>query len=362
MHNNSKRVGQPKPATIQDVAKLAGVSKSTVSRVINASGPVNTEVEARVRAVIANLNYNPNSAARALSSNHSVFIGLVIGDIENPFTISLLRGVEEEVRRNKYLLIICGSHPNLPLEEQLQYVETLASAPVAGAIINPVQQRMKALDIFKARNIPIVTIDHQLHDASVDSVRIDNVAAAMEAIEHLIANGYRRIGIVNGPHTSTTANERLLGYRQALAKAGISCDAALEHRGSYIETTAVHATRKFLELDEPVDAIFATNNRLTVGVVRTLANMNKRMPEDVALVGFDQINWDASMKVSITTVMQPSYDIGRTAVRTLMQQLQEPGTLKHDIILPHRLVIRNSSRSRSSVALPEVHFEENFGS
>src|SRR5947209_8514268 len=137
--------------------------------------------------------------------------------------------------------------------------------------------------------IPIVALDQPIRDPSIDSVRIDNIMAAKEAVAHLIANDYRRIAVITGPRSATTANERLLGYRQALQEAGIEPDPVLEQRGPFIEETGQYATLSLLELDPPVDAIFATNNRLTIGVLRTLYMQRKRVPDDIALVGFHDI-------------------------------------------------------------------------
>jgi LacI family transcriptional regulator len=207
---------------------------------------------------------------------------------------------------------------------------------------------LKALELLKARNVPIVTIDQRVRDPSVDSVRIDNIQAARDAVNHLIENGYRRIGIVAGPKSSTTANDRLTGYRQALQEADIALDHDLERHGPFIEATGQLAAQHFLDLDFPVDAIFATNNRQTAGVYHVLISRKQRIPQDVALVGFDQVSWDIPGKNSITTVMQPGYELGRAAASRLIQRLQQPGSPRQDIILPHQLVIRSSSRSPGS--------------
>jgi len=204
--------------TMRKVAELAGVSMATVSRVLNGSTTVDAQMAERVRAVIASLKYEPNRAARALASSRSALIGLLVADIQNPFCIELIRGIEEEVRQNRYLLVMCNNPPDPRTEEQGQYIEILAATPVAGAIIIPVQERVKELDLLKARTIPIVTLDQPMRDPSIDSVHIDNIAAAKEAVAHLIANGYRRIGVITGPRSASTANQRLLGYRQALCR------------------------------------------------------------------------------------------------------------------------------------------------
>lgn len=343
-----------KPVTMRNVAVQAGVSMATVSRVLNGSGTVNADVAERVRAVIASLKYQPNRAASTLASSRSPFIGLLIADIQNPFFIELMRGIEEEVRQNRYLLIICNNPSDPQTEEQRQYIEILAAAPVAGAIILPIQERMKELDLLKARNIPIVAVDQLIHDSSIDVVGIDNVMAAKEAVVHLIANGYSRIGVIVGPQSATTANERLLGYRQALQEAGIKHSPVLEQRGPFTEETGQNAAHSFLDLDPPVDAIFSTNNRLTIGTLRTLYTRHKRVPDDVALVGFDMLGWAIPDMFSITTVLQPAYELGRTSANRLIQRIRQPDMLKQKIILPHQLLVSDSSRPRRQHGQVEV--------
>jgi LacI family transcriptional regulator len=332
--------------TIREVAEVAGVSMATVSRVLNGSSTVNAQLAERVRAAIASLKYQPNRTARTLASSRSALIGLLLADIQNPFFIELMRGIEEEVRQNSYLLIMCNNPPDMGTEEQRQYIEILAAAPIAGAIIIPAKEQMKELDLLKVRNIPIVAVDRPIRDPSIDAVRIDNVTAAKEAVAHLIANGYRRIAVISGPRSTSTANERVAGYRKALQEAGIEYDPALEHRGPFVEETSQKAVQALLDLDPPLDAIFATNNRLTVGALRTLYTRHKCVPDDIALVGFDVIHWAVPEPFSITTVLQPAYELGRTAANRLIQRIRQPDAPRQEIILPHQLLIGESSRPR----------------
>ena len=343
-----------KPVTMRTVAELAGVSMATVSRVLNDSASVDPQMAERVRAVMVKLKYQPNRAARALASSRSPFVGLMLSDLENPFFIELMRGIEEEVRDNKYLLIMCNYPPDPSTREPRQYIEILVAAPIAGVVIIPVQEQLKGLDLLKARNIPIVAVDQPIRDSSIDSVRIDNVLAAKEAVAHLIANGYRRIGIISGPKSLPTANERVLGYRQALQEAGIEYDPVLEHRDLFVEETGQRATHALLDLvAPPVDAIFATNNRLTAGALRTLYLRHKRVPDDIALVGFDLIHWAVPDTFSITTVLQPAYELGRAAANRLIQRIRQPDTPRQEIILPHKLLINESSHPRRQHTLIE---------
>ena len=357
--NRKDDMDSQKPVTMHTVAELAGVSMATVSRVLNGSSSVDPQMAERVRTVIATLKYQPNRAARALASSRSGFIGLMIADLENPFFIDLMRGIEEEVRANKYLLVMCNYPPDAGSKEPRQYIEILVAAPIAGAVIIPTQERVNGLDLLKARNIPVVAVDQPIRDPSIDSVRIDNVTAAKEAVTHLIANGYRRIGVISGPRSLATADERVAGYRQALQEAGIEYDPTLEHRGLFVEETAQRATHALLDLDPSVDAIFATNNRLTVGALRTLYIQRKHVPDDIALVGFDLIHWAVPDPFSITTVSQPAYELGRAAANRLIQRIRQPDTPRQEIILPHKLLINESSRPRRQRSLIEpTSFED----
>src|SRR5690349_3807040 len=202
-------------ANIQDVARQAGVSISTVSRVLNGTARVNADVKKRVEEAILALNYRPNPAARSLRTNRSHIIGLLISDIQNPFFMRLIQGVEEEALRHEYSLILCNSNES-PQREQ-QYLDVLYSERVAGAIIVPTRERIgeATLNKFRERKIPIVAVDRRVKDKDVDAVLVDNVRGAREAITHLINNGYRRIAAITGPLTVTTGRDRLEGYRQA---------------------------------------------------------------------------------------------------------------------------------------------------
>ena len=345
MPDSTEGAQRQKPITMQEVAEHAGVSMATVSRVLNGASTVDPQLVERVRAAMASLKYQPNRAARALAGSRSGHLGLLVTDMQNPFFIDLMRGVEEVAQQNGYLIIMCNTAEDSLKEEQ--YIEILATESVAGAIIVPTRERLQELDLLKTRHIPVVAVDRRVRDRSIDAVLIDNVAAAKEAVAHLIANGYCRIGIITGPLSTTTAKERLLGYRQALQEANIPLDPALEHHGPYNEETSRLCTQKLLDLDPPVQAILTANNRLTVGTLRILHARNKNVPADVALVGFDEVHWAVPDLVSITTVMQPAYELGRAAAHRLLQRLRQPDVPRQEIILQHQLLIRESSQPRS---------------
>jgi LacI family transcriptional regulator len=334
-----------KPITIHDVAKLARVSVATVSRVLNGYTTVDPQLVKRVQDASQTLKYQPSKAARILAGSSSSLLGLLVTDIQNPFYMDLIRGVEEVARNHGYLLVICNTAEDAQQEEQ--YMRVLAAEQVAGAVIVPTQGHLPALELFKSRRIPIIAVDRRVNDRSIDAVLIDNVTAAREAVAHLIGNGYRRIGIVSGPKSPTNANERVLGYRQALQEADIPLDPTLEQRGPLLSAdTGEMLTNKLLDLDPPVEAIFTANNRLTTGALRALYARNKRIPEDVALVCFDEIYWPVPNLVSITTVTQSAYELGCAAANRLLQRLQKPDASRQEIILQHQLEIRTSSSAR----------------
>jgi LacI family transcriptional regulator len=333
-------------ANIQDVAKLAGVSISTVSRVLNGTARVNAAVAARVRAAIEELHYQPNHAARTLQTNRSRIIGLLITDIQNPFFTTLIRGVEDVAQRNGYSVILCNSDED-PVKER-QYIEVLCAERVAGAIVVSTHERQRDLKLFREHNIPIVAVDRRITNLDTDAVLVDNRRGAREAVAHLLANGYRRIGVISGPLTTTTGRERLEGYRQALQEAGLEPDAQLERYGTFKEESGRQLAHELLDLEPALDALFVGNNLMTLGTLEALHMRNLRVPDDIAVVGFDEMPWAALSAISLTTVTQPVYEIGSTAALRLFQRLQNPDALtRQEIVLVPTLRIRGSSRPRT---------------
>lgn len=333
-------------ANIQDVAKLADVSISTVSRVLNSSAHVNPEVAARVRAAIETLHYQPSHAARTLQTNRSRIIGLLISDIENPFFTTLIRGVEDVAQQHGYSVILCNSDEDLRKERQ--YIEVLCAERVAGAIVVSANERQRDIKLFGEQNIPIVAVDRRIKDLETDAVLVDNVRGAYEAVTHLLSNGYRRLGIITGPQALTTGRERLDGYRRALRDAGITPDPGLERYGSFKAESGYQLTYELLNLVPPIDALFVGNNLMTLGALEAIYAHGLHVPEDIALVGFDEMPWAAISAISLTTVTQPVYEIGSIAASRLFQRLHNPGAFtRQEIVLAPTLQIRGSSRPRS---------------
>ncbi len=329
-------------ANIYDVARQAGVSIATVSRVLNGTANVNVEAAERVRLAAQRLEYRANSAARALRVSRTNIIGLLITDIQNPFFTALVRGVEDVTQREGYSLILCNSDEN-PRKER-RYIEVLCAEQVAGAIWAPTRERQRAGQLFRAHNIPVVAVDRRIRDRLIDAVLVDNARGAREAVAHLIANGYRRIGVVTGPQNTTTGRERLEGYRQALTEAGIHPDPTLEQVGAFKNETGLRLTAKLLDVMPRIDALFVTNNVMALGALEALDARRLRFPDDVAVVVFDEMPWAAIGAVSLTTVRQPVYELGSTAALRLFQRLRHANLVaRQEVVLPPTLCVRGSS-------------------
>lgn len=333
-----------KPVTIQDVAQHAHVSIATVSRVLNGITTVDAEMASRVRAACAALHYHPNRAARALAGGRPVLIGCVVADLLNPFFVEVIQGIEDTMHRYDYLLVLCNSAQD-PGKER-KYIEVLCAERVAGVIIVPKQQRY--LSVFRQHNIPVVTVDQRAHDRTFDAVLIDNVGAAREAVAHLIGNGYQRIGMITGPLQSTTGHDRLEGYRLALRDAGIVHDPAIERSGSFEEESGRRYANELLDVQPPIEALVTGNNRITLGAMKTIHARGLHIPDDIAIVCFDDVPWASPGSIALTTIVQPAYELGKTAAMRLVQRLQHPeqSSARQEIVLAHHLHIGASSPPR----------------
>lgn len=331
--------------TIGDVAKHAGVSTTTVSRVLNETVSVNREMTERVRASVRALNYRPSRAARTLRARRARTVGLLISDIQNPFFTAVVRGVEDVVQQNGYSLVLCNSDED-PRKER-QYLEVLCAEQVSGAIIVPTSEHQPGLRLFREQRIPVVTVDRRVKDRDTDAVLVDNVRGASDAVTHLIENGYRRVGLITGPMTTTTGSERHEGYRRALANSGIEYDATLVRCGSFREESGRLLAEDLLDLPHPVDALFVANNAMSFGVFRAIDSRGLRVPDDIGMVGFDDMPWASLRAVSLTTVAQPVYELGNTAASRLFQRLLHPDAFsRQEIVLTPWLCVRGSSRPR----------------
>jgi LacI family transcriptional regulator len=325
--------------TIKDVAAHAAVSVATVSAVINGNKYVSPELEQRVRASIAALGYERNSFAQGLKTQTSHTIGLIISDIANPFFTSMVRGVEDVANAHHYSLILGNTDEDL--DKERSYIRLLESKRADGLIIAATAGSHKYLQ--SAQRLPLVSIDRSLFDLGIDSVLVDNVGGARAAIEHLIALGHRRIGIVTGIPGITTTEERLLGYKQALAAHNIPLDPELiAIADSRVNGGERGVTQLLTQPTARPTALFITNGLMTIGALRAIGQSGLRCPQDIALVGFDEFEWSVVMQPPLTTVRQPIYEIGQKAAQLLFERLQQRDKEPREIRLSPQLIVRES--------------------
>ncbi len=326
---------------IKDVAKEAGVSTATVSRVLSQKPYVTAEVQARVMAAVEKLGYRPNRVARSLRAQQSNTIGLIVSDIRNPYFTDVSRAVEDTAYEHGYAVFLCNSDED-PDKEAL-YLNLLRDENVSGVILSPTKQTSDDFDALSL-NIPTVIIDRSIKHGEVDVVMIDNVDAAYRLAHHLIDNGYRRFAALFG-EASTTGRERRQGFEKALREYNLT-PVALRYLPPRIEA-GHEATLAILSGPDRPEAILATNSLLSAGALEAIRELNLTMPDDVALVGFDETTWTTLVQPTLTVIAQPTYEIGQTAMELLLKRIEQPETPARQVILKGQLLARASSAVRN---------------
>ena len=323
--------------TMMDVAQAACVSLKTVSRVVNREQGVRTTTLRSVQEAIQELGYSRNEHARVLRQNRaSRMLGLVTRDVSNPFYSAIARGVEEEVR-DRALLVIAGSSDE-DAERERALLEVLCERRVGGLIVAPTGSDHSFLAPELALGTPITFIDRPPWRLAADSILLDNVGGARDAVEHLLAHGHRRVALVGDLPEVFTTSERVRGYQTALRAAGLPVDEALVRLGCHDTRSAEAATRELLSLPEPPTAVFAGNNRITFGVLRALAG-RARPP---ALVGFDDFELAPLLSPPVTVVAYDAVELGRQAARLICERLAGASGPPRQIVVSTEVVPRGS--------------------
>jgi LacI family transcriptional regulator len=328
--------------TISDVARRAGVSPVTVSRVINHVAHVNPNTRAAVEQAIAELGYVPNVVARSLRSRRTRTLGLLLPDITNSFWTTVARGVEDSAQSHGYSVFLCNTDENPA--KQRGYLSAVLSQRVDGVILAPCDSDARSLAALTDQNVPVVLVDRSVPGLETDTVGTDSISGARALVRHLTSLGHRRIAVLSGPPTISTAEERLAGYCMALDEAGITLDPRLVRRGEYRPSSGEHLTGQLLDEGLRPSAIFAANNALAQGALEALARRGLRVPQDVALVCFDELgDAAASYFPFMTVIAQPAYEIGSNAAQLLFSRLDSPTPLPpRHVVLPARLIRRYS--------------------
>lgn len=325
--------------TIGDVARHAQVSQATVSRVLNGKENVDASLRERVLLAVQELGYKPSRIARRLRKESHDVIGLIVSDIQNPHFVSLIKGVEETAYNHDMNLLLCSTGEDS--ERLSKYIDVMRAEAVAGIIVVPTcDEDVELFDSLREYNIPIVILDRTIEGYEADVVRSDNEGGAHCIVTHLLELGYRRIAIIHPD--IRTGYERFEGYATALAQYGIEVDPALvQNKGPHIED-GYHSTLALFETVEPPEAIFTATNLLTIGALRALRELKIRVPEDVALVGFDDLPWVEEFATPVTVVAQSTHELGRIAVEVLLRRLGDMALPYVTHNLETMLIVRQS--------------------
>lgn len=323
-------------SSIKDVAKHAGVSVATVSRVLNDKGYVSGNTREKVEQSIKELNYTPNEIARTLFNKQSKTIGLIVPDIMNPYFPELARAVEDTATKLGYNVILCNSDGNIDKEQR--YLDVLLQKYVNGIIIS--SNTINAAQIEKL-HIPVVSIDREI-SKGLPTIVVENKKGAMMATQFLRSKGRTRIAHIRGPHEIVNAEERYEGYKEVVGRESWFQESYIVN-GIYDMETSIEVTRELLVAHPEIDGIFAANDIMAIGAMKAAYQLGKKVPEDIAIIGFDGISLSKATIPELTTIVQPIYELGETATTMLVQIMEQQRIEETYRILDVRLVERHST-------------------
>ncbi|WP_312197772.1 LacI family DNA-binding transcriptional regulator [Anaerospora hongkongensis] len=325
---------------IKEVAKRANVSPSTVSRVIGGKIPVAEETKNRVLAAIAELNYRPNIIAQGLKGISTKTIGLVIPNVRSLVFPAAIRGIEDIAKKNGYVVVLCNTDEDF--EQEKFYIETLRSRLVDGFIFSTARAGAQNIMELETEGFPVVLLLRQLEDC-VNAVVLDNFNSAYQAVKYLISRGLRSIGLINGPLELTLYEERFAGYKKAMAEAGLALPEQAIVHGIEGGEDAYLATKDILKTGVKVDAFFATNDPKALGAMRAVKDYGLAVPNDISIMGFDNLDFAPLLDPPLTTVAQPFYEMGAKACQRLISIIEEKKNEKPQIdILAAKVIVRGS--------------------
>lgn len=331
-----------KSPTIRDVAHHASVSVATVSRVLNGNPLVKDELRQRVMSTAEKLNYRPNRLARNLRTQSTKTIAMVVPDIQNPFFVSVERGLEEKIFSEGYTVLVCNTDDD-PDRESL-YLQLLVDEAVAGIVVCATDERRSAEQLLKImeKGIALVALDRRLENAPVDGVLSDNFSGTRNAVTYLIEQGHKRIGLIAGPAKYAPARERRMGYEQALIEHGLPVEPQLIKVTNFKSNEAETATRELLTLASPPTAVFLSSGNVAIGSLRAIHQLGLQIPNDVSLIVFDDPDWAEAYNPPLTVVTQNTRQLGALAGKLLLHRIRGSSESPQEWHLPTQLIIRGS--------------------
>ena len=306
-------------ATMKDIARQTGLGLATISSYFN-GGNVREKNRIKIEAAIEKLHYEVNEVARGLKTNATRTIGVVIPELNNTFCAEIITGMEDVLRSHGYATIVCDCRTDRKLEQEA--VEFLIRRRVDGIINMPVDEEGKHLRKFQKTGKPIVLIDRRIQGISCDSVLVDNRKAAEDAVQCFIKNGHRNIGIIGGPEGIFTAQERLSGYSKALKEAGIPIRGSLIFHGDYTIQGGVRGLEELVRSNPDMTAVFVTNYEMTMGAMIGVNELGIKIPEQLSMIGFDNLQFARACNPKLTIVSQPTDGIAREVARIMLEHLE----------------------------------------
>ncbi|MDQ5823186.1 MAG: LacI family transcriptional regulator [Chloroflexota bacterium] len=334
--------------TLEEIARQAGVSRSTVSRVMNDHPSVDQDTRARVRSVAERLNYQPNVAARSLAVGRTNVIGLVIpmgvsALFTDPYFPLLIQGITSACNANEHSVMLWLAEPEY---ERRTIRQVLQGGLIDGVILASALMEDPMLEALLRRGLPFIMVGRLPTDNQISYVDVDNVNSAREMVAYLLRVGHRRVATIAGPTNMIAGSDRLEGYRLALRNRGMTPDPALIVEADFTEEGGYVAMQRLLP--QAPNAVFVASDAMAIGAMRALRDAGLRVPDDIAIAGFDDIPMAARTEPTLTTVRQPIQRMGSLAAETLIDMISHPHPQPRRIILPTELVIRESSGSNSN--------------
>ncbi len=330
--------------TISDIAKICGVSKATVSRVINnKSEGVGADTKERILETIKELNYRPNVLARSIAGVESKMIGVVVPDITNPYFPQLVRGIDDYLSDLGYTIFLCNSDNDS--EKEKRHLYSFVDKRVDGIILATGMDNMEILDIIKQYNIPIVCVDRVLNTSNIDaSVSVNNINGAMSATLYLMDKGNQKIAFLGGKKEVVNTIERKKGYEKAFKLRNQPIDEHLMLFGDFTIDSGMEMAKKLMNYTEDIDALFVGGDVIAIGVIKYLKSIGKRIPEDIEIIGFDGIELGQVFDPNLSTVSQPIYEMATQISKMLIHRIEGTlGSMRHIVIEPE-LVLRETTR------------------
>lgn len=331
--------------TLRDIAELTGFSINTVSRALNNKEEVHSDTRAKILATADKLGYRPNRLAKGLRSNKTGTIGVVVTDVANPFFSALVKGIAKAARDLDYSIILQDSDEDYAGEEEA--IQVLLAEQVDGILITPVQSQQQTVERLTAAHFPFVLVGRYFHDLDTNYVVPDDYQGGFIATEHLLQQGYERIAMVNGPLHISSARERLEGFSDALNQYHVPIDESLVATGALTVEEGINLSRSILKRVPRPSAIVCYSDFVAFGVMQAIREIGLSIPEDIAVVGFDDVRMASCLQVPLTTVRSPKEELGRQAMQLLVRMLKD----NHNVAetdkrkLDVALVVRESSHA-----------------